>query len=344
MSEDGTLTPKRRRIPWSLMITLALALILLVLAFSGVDWEEMLVTVRQGQPLHLLLAFVFMSTAYFLRGLRWRTLLSAEKPLNPFTVFWGTCVGYLGNAFLPARAGEVIRSVLIGMRTGINTLFVFATALTERIFDAALLVLIVVVLLPIFDAVPDWLLDARQVMLLIGFGGLAGLLLAPLLEPMILRILSLIVPTSIEPMLRGAAEKFILGLRAFQTPLRAGLFIGITLLTWSVDVLVGLQMAAAFGLELSPEQVLFLLAALGLSSAVPSTPGYVGVYQFVAVTVLGPFGVAQEAALVYILAFQAVTYAVVIVWGGLGLWRLNVNPRDLKRLRSAAPSAEDITS
>jgi hypothetical protein len=65
-----------------------------------------------------------------------------------------------------------------------------------------------------------------------------------------------------------------------------------------------------------------LLAALGLSSALPSTPGYVGVYQFVAVSVLTPFGFTQSQALVFILAYQAVNYAVICVWGLLGLWRL----------------------
>ena len=67
---------------------------------------------------------------------------------------------------------------------------------------------------------------------------------------------------------------------------------------------------------------LLLLASLGLASAAPSTPGYVGIYQFVAVTVLAPFGFSRDAALAYIIAAQAVIYAVVIVWGALGLWAL----------------------
>lgn len=53
------------------------------------------------------------------------------------------------------------------------------------------------------------------------------------------------------------------------------------------------------------------------SSAAPSTPGYVGVYQFVAGTVLVPFGLSRDAALVYILAFQTITYGVVLFRGQL---------------------------
>ncbi|MCZ2097626.1 MAG: flippase-like domain-containing protein, partial [Anaerolineae bacterium] len=82
-------------------------------------------------------------------------------------------------------------------------------------------------------------------------------------------------------------------------------------------------------LTLSAPQALLLLAALGLSSAIPSTPGYVGIYQFVAVTVLVPFGLTQDEALVYIIAFQLVTYVGVTIWGAVGLWRLGVSRRSL---------------
>jgi uncharacterized membrane protein YbhN (UPF0104 family) len=60
---------------------------------------------------------------------------------------------------------------------------------------------------------------------------------------------------------------------------------------------------------------LLLLAGLGLGSALPSTPGYIGIYQFVAVTVLTPFGFSRSDALAYILVAQFFNYLVV---GSLG--------------------------
>ena len=55
----------------------------------------------------------------------------------------------------------------------------------------------------------------------------------------------------------------------------------------------------------------------------PSTPGFVGIYQFVAVTVLVPFGYSQSEALAYILVSQVVYYAVVTALGIIGIWRLS---------------------
>jgi glycosyltransferase 2 family protein len=323
---------------WSAVLTVILAVVLLFLAFRGVNWGEMLQTVQQGRMEYMFLAFCIMTVSYFLRSLRWRTLLTAEKPIHPLTTFWGTNVGYLGNYFLPARAGEVIRSALIAQRTGINFMYVVATILTERIVDAALLVLIVVALLPMLGTPPDWLISARQVMLVVGFGGLIGLLLAPRLEGFALSILArLPLPDALKEKLKTFLEKFLLGVRAFQQFGRGATFLALTIVIWSLDVVCAMQVAQAFDITLEPAQILFLLAALGLSSAVPSTPGYLGVYQFVTVSVLAPFGIGQSDALVYILAFQAMTYALVILWGMIGLWRLNTN---LAAIRETARTAD----
>jgi len=79
--------------------------------------------------------------------------------------------------------------------------------------------------------------------------------------------------------------------------------------------LMVIELGRALNLTLPLKGALLLLTALGLESALPSTPGYVGIYQFVAVTVLAPFHFSRSEALVYIITFQIVNYAVLIVMG-----------------------------
>jgi len=76
-------------------------------------------------------------------------------------------------------------------------------------------------------------------------------------------------------------------------------------------------------LTLTPAVALLLIAGMGLGSALPSTPGYVGIYQFVAVTVLVPFGFSRSDALAYSLVLQAFGYVWITFWGLIGLWRYN---------------------
>ena len=59
----------------------------------------------------------------FIRSECWRVLLSAEKAMPRRQVFWATMVGYAGNAYLPAWAGEVLRSVMLAKKNQISISF-----------------------------------------------------------------------------------------------------------------------------------------------------------------------------------------------------------------------------
>src|SRR6185436_15077758 len=126
----------------SFLFALFLAGLLLFLALRGVAWDEMARTIKHARLDFLVLAFLALSSSYFLRGLRWGVLLSAEKPVSSVTTLWATLVGILANNLLPARAGELMRSVLISRHTGLSVSYVLATALTERILDVVALVMI----------------------------------------------------------------------------------------------------------------------------------------------------------------------------------------------------------
>jgi glycosyltransferase 2 family protein len=174
------------------------------------------------------------------------------------------------------------------------------------------------------SSIPSWLMTSVQVMALLGGVGALGLFVAPRLEKHLLRAIGwLPMRSSWQMRAQSMLQQFLLGMRSLQNPGRATQFVVLTVAIWLVDAGVAMVVAQALGLHLSLTQALLLLAALGLSSAAPSTPGYVGIYQFVAVTVLMPFDFSRNQALVYIIMFQLVTYLVVSIWGGLGLWLLS---------------------
>jgi glycosyltransferase 2 family protein len=123
-----------------------------------------------------------------------------------------------------------------------------------------------------------------------------------------------------------------------STPLRTRIeaarlvqFLLLTAIIWSLDVAVALGTARALGLSMSLPAAFLLLTGLGLGSALPSTPGYVGVYQFVAVSLLLPYGFSRNDAIAFILLLQAMTYAAVLSWGRVGLFLF----RHLMRIHDA---------
>ena len=333
----------RRMSPWSLVLPLAISGVLLFLAFRGVDWSQVLETLRQGRGNVLALACLIQTVSFLIRGLRWRVVLSAERRIAPLTVFWAMMAGYLGNSFLPARAGELIRSVLLGRKAGLSTSYVLATALLERMADVVALVIISLLGLVVLGTVPGWLLTAAPVA---GVVGLVGLIVARFLPGIDRRLIDSIarlpIPARFGTRLTALSSQFLLGLAALQDLRRGMNFAALTLVIWTLDVMGAVTIGRAFDLPLLVPQAMVLLAALGLASAVPSTPGYVGVYQFVAVTVLVPFGFSRDQALVQVIGLQGVAYGVVIVCGTLGLWCLSGPRGGLFWRPLAMPATESL--
>jgi uncharacterized membrane protein YbhN (UPF0104 family) len=110
------------------------------------------------------------------------------------------------------------------------------------------------------------------------------------------------------------AEQVLLGLRTFHSPTRLAGFGFWTAAIWSMDCVSVLLGTHALGIELPFRVAMLLIAGMGLGSALPSTPGYVGIYQFVTVSVLTPFGVPHDDALAYSL-FASHVVVLALVWG-----------------------------
>jgi glycosyltransferase 2 family protein len=313
---------------WYLALTIIIAAILLVLAIRGVSWQEMLVTLQKADSKYLAFYIILGSFSVFFRGLRWGVLLSAEKKISALTMFWATAVGYVGNTFLPARAGEVIRSVMLGEKTGIAKSYVLATALRERIFDVITLVLIGVLAVPSIGNLPEWLPQAMRVMGILGLAALILLLLAPRMRDFITSIVNKVpFPEKWRETINKLLQDFLLGASAFIHPGRAAGFLGLSAIVWILDASAAVLLSLALNLNFSYPQAFLLLVAMGLASAIPSTPGYVGIYQYVAVTLLPIYGATRSEALTYILAMQAANTCVILLWGFIGLWRLNIGKK-----------------
>lgn len=314
---------QRRVSPWLWVFTLGLAAVLLYYALQKVNWNIVFTTLSRGNLSLLALAVGLLTFSCVLRGLRWRVLLSTEKTLPPLTVFWANMAGYLGNSFLPARAGELMRSVLIGQKGGISKTFSLATALTERIVDAIILVVAGAAALTTLSVLPEQLVKTLRWMAVVGAIGAVFVIIAPHMGSFIQKIITrLPVSEKLREKAGIMASSFLVGAGALQHWGRLVQFLFYSAGIWTMDTLTALTTAQALHLNLNAAQVFILLAALGIFSAVPQAPGGIGVYQAVATTVLVPFGLNDSQAIAYIFGYQGVNYVVILIWGLLGLWRL----------------------
>jgi uncharacterized protein (TIRG00374 family) len=123
------------------------------------------------------------------------------------------------------------------------------------------------------------------------------------------------MPAGLRERLLVWTAQILAGLRVFHDGGRLMRFGAMTVVIWSVDTAALMVAGAAFGLNFTVTVASLLLCGLGLGSAVAPTPGYVGTYQTVTVTILGPFGISRDAALAFALVSQAMAYVVVVTLG-----------------------------
>jgi uncharacterized protein (TIRG00374 family) len=315
---DVSPTPRPRAIYW--VASLALAGILLYYSLRGIEWVRVWSVVRGARLGIVALTMLFTSVTLFLRSFRWRVLLSAEGSVSIPLAFWATAAGYLGNNLLPARAGEVVRTLMISRRSGMSKTFVLTTALSERVVDAIALITISSTVLLTLSERPGWLRDAAKPFALLGLVGVAAIAFLPVFETFWFKFLSFIpLPEGLRDKVAHALEHGLRGIRSFHDGRRLSKFLLLTAVIWCMDGVATVICARAISLPITFPVAFLLVAGLGLGSALPSTPGYVGIYQFVAVSVLTPFGHSRTDAIAYILLFQAMNYVVVLFWGLMAL-------------------------
>lgn len=311
-----------RRALWSWILPSALAAVLLYYSLRGVDWGTVWSTIVGARWRWIAMAALTTCASSLLRALRWRVLLNAAGRFDVLTVFWATMAGYLGNAFLPARAGELVRTFIISSRSTLTRTYVLTTALSERMMDAIALVLWSGVVLMGVHPKPVWL-DQLSRTLAVGAGaGVLAVIVLPhtggLCDAVIRR---LPLPAGIRSHLTHFAGQILLGLKVFHDVKRFLAFSGFTVVIWCLDATGAMLAARGLDLDVGFAVAALLICGMGLGSALPSTPGYVGIYQFVAVSVLTPFGVSRDGALALVLVLQAIGYVVVTAFGVPGLYR-----------------------
>lgn len=313
----------------------ALAGILLFWSLRGIEWREVYSLLRGADPSRALACCALASCGLFLRAVRWRILLSAETPVGVPLAFWATAAGYFGNNFLPARAGEFVRTFMIASRSSLSKTYVLTTAFAERFADGCALVVITGIVLLFLPGKTRWLADAARGFASLGVAGVLAIAILPRMESVAKRILGhLPIPEALRLRLAHILEHSLRGLRSFHDWKRLLGFIALTVVVWCIDATGTVVGSRALGLGISYPIAFILIAALGLGSALPSAPGYVGIYQFIAVMVLTPFGFTRTAAIAYIIFFQALSYVVMGAWGSIAF---------LQYRRMAAPVGEVVT-
>src|SRR3954462_5081156 len=299
-----------------------------IVALAAVVWwasRQHMPVLADGAIGTIALAIGLYGLATLARGERWhRVLLLIDGRSSRPDAYSLTAVGYMGNNTLPARAGDLLKSVLTAKRTGLSTPEVLGAAVAERVLDAIALGAIFLVLggLVLTDAG----LPAAHavVVVMVGVGALVALVLAmPRLRrghPRVQRFVDL-------------AVKLLRPSRALLSPAGALLLVG-TLLVWVLEATVSATVAKAVALALSGDDARYLVALADLVALVPAAPGYVGTFD--AAVLFGVRALTGVGGATYVLALRLPPFLPVTL-SGLALLIVRHGGIDTLRSLRAAP-------
>ena len=124
---------------WQFWLGLLISAGFLYLALRGLHLQEVWQALKTAQYVWLLPGIAVYFVGVWVRTWRWHYLLRPLKRIPTRSMFPIVTIGYMGNNIFVARAGEVLRAVILKDRHGVPVSASLATIIVERIFDAVVM-------------------------------------------------------------------------------------------------------------------------------------------------------------------------------------------------------------
>ncbi len=341
-----TAPPPTPRAPiWQLLGGLTISAVLLYYSLRGIQFSQVLEYVRGSHLAPMLLAVGLATLTFPLRIFRWQLLLHGDdgRTLGTAPLWHAIAMGFMANNVLPLRMGEVVRTIAASKLTRTRLTSVAASVAVERLFDAITVVTLLAVGLLSAQLPPSDVSDqvARSVtfsvtifggLALLGLGG-AGLVVAyPVVaEQLVHKVIpSEKIATKLVVIIEGVRH----GFSALRSP---GRVVGVALwsfVIWGVSALSFYMMFVAFGIHADYAVALLMQGLIMFAIALPSSPGYVGVFEAPIVGVLGLYLVDKNLAAAYALTYHVTTFLPITLLGAWSIFRTNLGLGSLRRAES----------
>ena len=302
---DTSTSPNRARRWISLIVGTAVTVFFVWLIVRRLSLDEL---ARSFVALHfrlLPLALAGLAVGYAARITRWWVMLRGGAPalawLHTGRIFLlGTAV----NNVLPLRAGDVFRMFAFRNQPGLEPSRIGGTLIAERLLDLVALLAIFVIVLPFVPAghsmgplttIASW---AAALALL----ALIGVIALPSFERQVLGRLTGTPWIRSSPLLvesLAAASALVNAITQLGTPRRFAAIVFLSAVAWVFEGSVFFIAAIASGVPGRPLAAFFALAAATLATLFPSSPGYIGTFDFFAMQALIVFGASAGTAALF---------------------------------------------
>jgi uncharacterized protein (TIRG00374 family) len=293
---------------------LAISAVFLWLAIRDADPDAVREALSGADVGLVLLASTVFMAGYLLQAIRWRKIAAA--PQVPVRRFYEMVLGGLAcNNVLPVRIGEVVRAGWLSREAPMPGGRALGTVALDRVCDVIALALFLVVGIQAVPT-PAWL---RNMII-----GAAVLLVAIFAALVFARLYTRAQGRDRRE--RGRIRRIVRDTLDFLgEPIgrhRAAMWMALSIAAWTIGAVGVFLVARSVGVDLEPLEAVFVASALALGVAIPSSPGYIGTYQLIAVEALGLLDVEPSQALAFSILMHASWFVPTTLFGGAIIgWR-----------------------
>ncbi len=334
----GTMTTMKK---WQFWLGVLVSLLFVWLALRGLHLDEFWSAVKQARYGWLLPGVAVYFVGVWVRAWRWHYLLGPLKKIPTRTMFPITTIGYMGNNVYPARAGEVLRAIILKRKEGVPVSASLVTIIVERIFDGVVMLAFVFVNLPELARLTGesgFVGNIQQVALVgtaVFLGALGVFLLAAMFPHMTARVglwgIARFVPQRLQSKLIGLMGKFLDGLASLRSPFNVLMVFFTSVIIWLLETGKYWFVMHAFDFSVSFFALMLMNGIVNLATTIPSAPGYIGTFDAPGIAVLLAYDVNQATAAGYTLVLHVALWLPITLLGAYYLAREGIKWSDQMR-------------
>jgi len=138
---------------------ITISLIALYFAFRNVPFADLVAYLGSINYLWVLPSTLLVLISFVLRAVRWQLILSSNQKIGFLSSYHPLIIGFMINCILPGRVGEVARPVILKKKDNVPFSIGLATVVAERIFDLFILIILFIFFLSSAKIDPDLIIE-----------------------------------------------------------------------------------------------------------------------------------------------------------------------------------------
>ncbi len=308
-----------------------ISVIFIYLALRKVDVNLLILSFKKAKYSYILYAFIVTFITFIVRSYRWKFILNSEKNIRLYSLFSATCIGLMSNNILPFRMGDIAQVFSLGKRENLSKSYVFSTIILERLFD--LLMLLVLFGFSIFFISASVSFKGIKFAIILCIAGILGISLfikyIKLIEPFIVRIIGK-YSSGYATKVSYWVKSFTSGFRVLRQGRVLIIIIFLSIFLWIIYGFILYLTFISFEINLPFTNTLFVLTLIAISVMIPSSPGYIGTWEYFGVMALGILAIDSSKALSCVFLYHMTQYLPVILIGLLCLAREGISLKDIR--------------